>query len=70
MAKEISLRNLVSSVGPEKIRGTRNGFRGGYYLSPWLRDLQNCKELLDFFEEFIGEPLIPHCTFSNVPHVS
>ncbi len=69
VAKEITFRNMSSAVGPEHIRGTRNALRGGYYLSPWLRDLQNCKELLDFFAEFVGEPLIPHCTYSNVPHV-
>ncbi len=69
VAKEIAFKNQPSAVGPGNIRGTKTGLRGGYYLSPWLRDLQNCKELLDFFEEFVGEPLIPHCTFSNVPQV-
>ncbi len=69
VAKEIVMRNLKSAVGPEDIRGVRWGIRGGYYLSPWLRDLQSCRELLDFFDEFIGEPLVPHCMFSNVPQV-
>ncbi len=69
MAKEIAFRNMWSAVGPETMRGAKVAVRGGYYLSPWLRDFQNCKELHDFFEQFVGEPIIPHSTFSNVPQV-
>ncbi len=69
VAREIAFRNQDAAVGPKYIRGSKTALRGGYYLSPWLRDLQNCKELLDFFDEMVGEPLVPHCTFSNVPQV-
>ena len=69
MVKEIALRNEKSAVGPKNMRGAKNGLRGVYYLSPFIRDLQNCQELLDLYEDLIGERVIPHCCFSNVPQV-
>jgi len=70
VAREIIFRNRKSACSPETMRGAKEGLRGGYYFSPWVRDLQNCQDLLDFFADLVGEPLIPHCTFSNVPHVN
>lgn len=67
--REIIEKNEKALCPPKSMRGAKKGFRGGYYLSPFIRDLQNCRELLDFFGELVGEPLIPHCTFSNVPNV-
>lgn len=43
--------------------------RGLYYSSPFIRDLQNCPELLNMFQEFVGEPLLPHFCFSSSPQV-
>ncbi len=43
--------------------------RGLYYLSPFIRDFQNCREVRDLFKEVVGEDVIPHCCFSNVPQV-
>merc|ERR1712142_755331 len=51
-------------------RGSKQALRGLYYSSPFLRDLQNCPQLLSMFEEFVGEPLLPHFCFSNSPQVN
>jgi len=51
-------------------RGSKRALRGCYYSSPFLRDLQNCPELLDMFEQCVGQPLLPHFCFSNSPQVN
>ena len=51
------------------VRGSKRALRGLYYSSPFIRDLQNCPELLEMFQEFVGEPLLPHFCFSNSPQV-
>ncbi len=68
--REIVLRNEKSAVGPENSRGLKKALRGLYYLSPFVRDFQTCPELMRYFEEITGEPLIPHCLLSNVPQVN
>lgn len=68
--KEIVFRNEKYAVGPEHARGGKLALRGLYYLSPFIRDFQNCKELAEFFETIVGEKLIPACCFSNVPQVN
>merc|ERR1719369_2384442 len=30
----------------------------------------NCPQLLKLYEEMVGEPVMPHATYSNVPHVN
>merc|ERR1712012_1071531 len=44
--------------------------RGCYYASPFIRDLQNCPELLEMFERIVGQPLLPYFCFSNSPQVN
>ena len=61
----ISLVRAVSSS-----RGSKRALRGLYYSSPFIRDLQNCPQLLKMFEECVGEPLLPHFCFSNSPQVN
>ncbi len=50
-------------------RGHRLTLRGLYYLSPFLRDFQNCRQIRDLFREVAGEELIPHPSYSSVPQV-
>ena len=66
---EIVLRNEKSAVGPENSRGSKCALRGLYYLSPFVREFQNCKELRNLFKEVAGQEMIPHCMSSNVPQV-
>ena len=68
--REIVLKNEASSVPPAFARGMKKALRGLYYLSPFVRDFQNCPQLMHYFQQLTGEPLIPHCMFSNVPHVN
>jgi len=51
-------------------RGTKRALRGLYYSSPFIRDLQNCPQVLDVFQQCVGEPLLPHFCFSNSPQVN
>jgi len=51
-------------------RGSKRALRGCYYASPFIRDLQNCPELLAMFERIVGQPLLPHFCFSNSPQVN
>jgi len=51
-------------------RGSKRALRGLYYSSPFIRDLQNCPQLLEMFKEFVGEQLLPHFCFSNSPQVN
>ncbi len=67
--REIALRHEGSSVSPKNSRGMKLALRGLYYLSPFVRDFQNCQELRDMFCKVVGEPLIPHPGLSNVPQV-
>jgi len=70
------LRVVRSIVSREKhravasVRGSKQSLRGLYYSSPFLRDLQNCPQLLCMFENLVGEPLLPHFCFSNSPQVN
>ncbi len=66
---QIVFRNEKYAVGPENARGFKLALRGLYYLSPFIRDFQNCKELKEMFKNIIGEEIIPHPSFSNVPQV-
>ena len=68
--REIVLRNESSAVGPENARGSKKALRGLYYLSPFVRDFQNCPQLRNYFKEIVGEALIPHCLLSNDPQVN
>jgi len=54
----------------DSARGSKRALRGLYYCSPFLRDLQNCSELLDMFKEYVGEELLPHFCFSSSPQVN
>ena len=69
MIKEIVLRHEAKAVPPKFARGNKLALRGLYYISPFVRDFQNCQELADYFEELAGEKLVPASCFSNVPHV-
>ena len=51
-------------------RGSKRSLRGLYYSSPFIRDLQNCPELLRIFGEMIGEPVLPHANYSSSPQVT
>lgn len=55
---------------PTSARGSKRTIRGLYYSSKFIRDLQNCTELSDFFRKVCGERLIPHPSFSNSPQVN
>ena len=68
--KEIVLRHESKAVPPKFARGNKLALRGLYYISPFVRDFQNCRELSEYFEELAGEKLVPASCFSNVPHVS
>ena len=50
-------------------RGSKRALRGLYYSSPFIRDLQNCPQLLEMFQVCVGEKLLPHFCFSNSPQV-
>ena len=50
-------------------RGNKKIIRGLYYTSKFIRDLQNCRELRDFFKKICGEELVPHPSYSNSPQV-
>lgn len=67
---EIALRNESSSAGPEHFRGHKKGLKGLYYLSPFVRDFQNCPQLKEHFKQLVGEDLIPHGMLSNAPQVN
>ena len=67
--KEIVLRNESSGVGPEHARGNKIALRGLYYLSPFVRDFQQCNELKEFFKVLVGEELIPHGNLCSSPQV-
>ena len=67
--KEIVLRYESSGVGPEHARGNKIALRGLYYLSPFVRDFQQCNELKEFFKVLVGEELIPHGNLSSSPQV-
>ena len=67
--REITLRHERSSVSPKHARGMKLALRGLYYLSPFVRDFQNCNELRDMFRKVVGEELIPHPALSSVPQV-
>jgi len=67
------VRSIVSREKHRAVasaRGSKQALRGLYYSSPFLRDLQNCPQLLSMFEDFVGEPLLPHFCFSNSPQVN
>ena len=68
----IEIRNIfcIFFRAVASARGSKQALRGLYYSSPFLRDLQNCPQLLSMFEDFVGEPLLPHFCFSNSPQVS
>ena len=66
---EIVFRNEGCSVNPENARGLKLALRGLYYLSPFVRDFQNCRELRELFRQIAGEELIPHPALSSVPQV-
>jgi len=51
-------------------RGNKKIIRGLYYTSKFIRDLQNCRELRDFFKKICGEELVPHPSYSNSPQVN
>jgi len=51
-------------------RGSKRSLRGLYYSSPFIRDLQNCPELLRIFGEMIGEPVLPHANYSSSPQIN
>ena len=67
--REIVLRNESAGVGPEHARGNKIALRGLYYLSPFVRDFQQCEELKEFFKIIVGEELIPHGNLSSCPQV-
>ena len=68
--REIVLRHESKSVGPESARGLKLALRGLYYVSPFVRDFQNCAEVRNLFREIVGEEMIPHPSYSNVPQAS
>ena len=67
--REIVLRNKPFAVGPDHTRGNKIALRGLYYLSPFVRDFQQCEELKEFFKILVGEELIPHGNLSSCPQV-
>jgi len=69
VCKQIALKHEKSAVPPASARGKKKGLRGLYYLSPFIRDFQNCEEVRSLFNHVAGEEVIPHCCFSNVPQV-
>ncbi len=68
--REIVAREKLRSVGPEASRGQKHILRGLYYLSPFIRELQQSQELRDFFQKLTGQKLIPHPSMSSSPQVS
>jgi hypothetical protein len=68
--RKIVLRHESAGVPPEFARGCKIALRGLYYLSPFIRDFQNCAELREIFSNIVGEELIPHANFSSCPQVS
>jgi len=68
--KKIIERERKQGVGPKTARGNKIALRGLYYLSPWIRDLQNCRELRNHFQSVVGEELVPHPSFCNAPQVN
>ena len=67
---KIVMNHESKGIGPQHSRGNKIALRGLYYYSPFIRDFQNSKELLNIFKEVAGEDLVPHPNFSSVPQVS
>ncbi len=67
--REIVLRHESAGVNPKFARGNKIALRGLYYLSPFIRDFQNCSELRELFRTIVGEALIPHGNLSSCPQV-
>ena len=67
--KNIIKREENRGVAKKSGRGNKISLRGLYYLSPWIRDLQNCPELRSHFRDIAGEDLVPHPSFCNSPQV-
>jgi len=68
VVKDIVQREKHRAVA--SARGSKRALRGLYYSSPFIRDLQNCPQLLELFKECVGEELLPHFCFSNSPQVN
>ena len=68
--KKIIKREESLGVPPSSSRGNKIALRGLYYMSPFVRDVQSCKELREHFKAIAGEELVPHPSFMNSPQVS
>ena len=68
--KKIIKREESLGVPPSSSRGNKIALRGLYYMSPFVRDVQTCKELREHFKAIAGEELVPHPSFMNSPQVS
>ena len=67
--KKIIEREKINAIGPKSARGNKMAIRGLYYMSPWVRDLQNCPKLREHFCQIAGEELVPHPSLCNSPQV-
>jgi len=67
---DIFKRESHRAGDPSSARGNKKTIRGLYYASKFIRDLQNCQELTDFFHKICGEELVPHPSYSNSPQVN
>ena len=68
--KKIIKREEKQGVPPSSSRGNKIALRGLYYMSPFVRDIQTCKELREHFKAIAGEELVPHPSLMNSPQVS
>jgi len=67
------MRNIVKREQDPKgaaTRGTRVSLRGLYYRSPWVRDLANSEEVLDYMSSIAGERLVPSHMINSMPQVN
>lgn len=68
--RKIIEREECRAVSPKNARGSKYALRGLYYLSPFVRDVQECQLLRDHFHNIAGEELIPHPNLSSSPQVN
>lgn len=68
--KKIIKREEKQGVPPSSSRGNKIALRGLYYMSPFVRDIQTCKELREHFKAIAGEELVPHPSLMNSPQIN
>ena len=51
---KIVMNHESKGIGPQHSRGNKIALRGLYYYSPFIRDFQNSKELLNIFNAYFN----------------